>query len=880
MLPIASIVEQLLQKLDNTDCILVAPPGAGKSTYLPLKLLQSGKYKNQQIIMLQPRQVAVRGIAQYLSSQLGQAVGQTVGYQMRGESKLSANCELIIMTEGLLSARIQRDPELHNVGLIIFDEFHERSVFSDIALGLSLEVQQGLREDLRLLVMSATLDITPIEKLLENPAIIETTGRVYPIGYHYRPILSATNTRQIGNKTQQFNLHLLSVIKEAIESDQGDVLVFLSGAGEIQSAMNTIRQAQLSNSEKINVHPLYSGLPLKAQLLAIRPSADNERKIVLATNIAETSLTLDGVGIVIDSGLEKVQRFNLARKASALNEQMISKDSSVQRAGRAGRQQAGVCYRLWSEQQQQFLIEKSPPQITQIDVSPYLLMLSEWGTNFNDLPLIDKPSQSQLDYARNLLFGFGFINSQGSITPKGKLAAQFNTHPRIANLLVYAVNEILNADHLYIFSLIASLLEGKPLSREVASIDLQAQLHYLISHQHHLLHKEAKRWFKKLTRFINSEMSLPKADTSEMVNYVDSPEFISHMLNVFTDNIGKRRDASDDFLLHSGAGVELPKFGVESLGRHDWIVCLEFTVTSSKNRIQNNNGHFQKQANHNSLIRLLLPVPASAIDTFLNSQEKTSMEVLWDENLQKVSAQKVERFGSIVLAKQKASLVQATELEIAISDKITQLLLDQLHKRDLASLLVKASNLINRINLAKSHQATDMHETKDAQAKVTFPDLGKDNIHSVIEASIIPYLHKITSWQQVEALNWHEIILSSITWEQQQFLKQNYPVEFCAPSNNKHKLQYTAEGEVILSIRLQELYGLADTPTVGRGKQKIVLSLLSPAHREIQKTKDLAGFWQGSYSEVQKDMKGRYPKHFWPDSPANAQATTKTKKHM
>ena len=872
MLPIAPIVPDLSEKIAEQDCILVAPPGAGKSTYLPLQLLKVMAFAKQQIIMLQPRQVAVRGIAHYLASQLGESPGETVGYQMRGEAKFSARSKLLIMTEGLLSARIQQDPELKGIGLIIFDEFHERSVYSDIALGLSIEVQQAFRNDLRLLVMSATLDIVPVKQLMHSAAVFESKGRAYPIEYIYRPLIKQTTLGAYQSAKAIYVKHIVNVIGEAVATHSGHILVFLQGAAQINSVFNALTSSVVS--QQLIVKPLYGGLSTKAQLEAIKPVPKGIRKIVLATNIAETSLTIDGVTVVIDSGLEKVQSLNLARKASQLNEQMISKASSIQRAGRAGRQQAGVCYRLWSEQQQQFLIEKSLPQITQVDISPYLLSLLEWGSSFDELPLIDTPSKAQIDYALDNLRLFGFVDAQGIITNDGKVAAKLNTSPRLAKVAL--TNESNKATFkrppAYIRALLTAVLEGKPLYHETNSLDIHMQLRYLLTQKNHLLHKEVKRCMPVIMKH-NQYGASHESNDSAILSYIDSHDFAAFMLSVFPDRIGINR-GDNSYILTNGVGVTFYAKPSEhgSIAMPEWIVCMDL---AAKGKTVGSQSRQFKSANANSLanneIRLYFAVPSKVMDAYVIEHAQSQIKLIWDEKLERVSARKVSSLQAISLAQQTIPLLEAMSLNVNSQSQLVAILLLQIRKRGLSTFLSKATQFINRVALA----ANVSNDTS-----LNLPEMSISGLESTMEDWLSPYLQDISTLQQLVTLDWQSIIKTMLKWDQQQYIDTHFPNYFIAPTGNKHKLNYKLNGDVELAIRLQELYGLNDTPKLGQGKQLVTLSLLSPAHREIQKTKDLEGFWKGSYKDVQKEMKGRYPKHFWPDSPATSQATTKTKKHM
>lgn len=839
MLPIQEISSELLYHIAKTDCILSAPPGAGKSTYLPLQLLSLPCFAHSQILLLQPRQVAVRSIANFLASQLQEKVGETVGYQMRGESSVSSKTRLLVITEGLLIAKLQSDPELSRVGLIIFDEFHERSVQSDIALGLSLEVQAGLRANLRLLVMSATLNVNEVKKLMPMAKVMSSKGRSFPIDYYYRPVqISKLNRRWAVEDT------ILNTVLEAHAEHAGNILVFLSGAAAINRICAKLNASVL---EDTIVAPLYGALNSQQQKQAIDMPKKGVRKIVLATNIAETSLTIAGVNIVVDSGREKVQRFHIARRLNQLSEQMISKASSIQRAGRAGRQQAGVCYRLWSQEQQQFLLENSPAQITETDVSQTLLTLLEWGSDFDQLPLIDRPSQAQRDYAFSLLRQLGLVNAEHQITRSGKQANVYNTHPRLGTLLVYAGKVSTNLQETKVLTaVLVAIIEGKPLDKLVSSNDIVVQCKFILSHLYvrnkphgtHEYYKDIKRITGQLG--VHSNGAQIKDNSSNFL----AESIAKILLHGFPDKIGfKRQNAS--YTLADGTGAEF--VGEDVNFTPQWIICSNTQLTSQTN----------------GAIRQYCELPSDLRDCFLEANSQIDYTQRWDEQLAKVVGKKISRLYAIEISSQPSQL-KPNEATKAI-------LIQQLRRKGLSALMGKANKLLDRMSLVKRIDATFIGD---------FPDVSIKFLLETMEEWLTPYLTGITSWQQLTQLHWVDIVSSMLSYQQQQYVNEHFPTHFSAPTGNHHKLDYSEPGNVTLAIRVQELYGLKANPSIGKSALPITLSLLSPGHREIQKTSDLSGFWTGSYSAVQKEMKGRYPKHFWPDDPANAMPTTKTKRKM
>jgi len=849
-LPVDSISQPLSEHIVNNDCILIAPPGAGKSTRLPLVLLQLGGFCNSTIIMLQPRQVAARSIARYLAQQLDEPVGQTVGYQVRGDAKFNANTRLLIMTEGMLSARMQNDPELSDIALIIFDEFHERSIYSDIALGLSLEIQQGLREDLRILVMSATLQVEGVRKLLPHASLLECEGRSFPISYEYRPVqkLAGQHTRQAHLLLRQA---IVAVVKEAWQKHSGHILVFLPGAADI-FALQTVVQDWLTQSKHSNtfVAVLLGAISSEQQQIAIDIPKPGLRKIVLATNIAETSLTIDGVSVVIDSGREKVQKYNISRDASMLVEQAISKASSIQRAGRAGRQQAGVCYRMWDEQKQQFLVPASRPQISDMDISRELLMLLEWGSSFETLPLIDKPSDAQISAAQNLLSKLSFINHDNSLTKMGKAAAQFNTHPRLAKLLLLGTTT--HKAHALLIAILVSILEGKALYKDAGSIDIELQIQFLLNNKQHSMYQDLRRWAKQLN--VSLASSNASINTSISASQIDLSPLADILLAVYADNVGKHK-SNGAYLMVNGNGVAFHPKESERYSHLQWLICLQQNITASQSA--------------NAELRLFYQLSEAKIAEHIAAHKQHNEKVYWDKQNAKVACAQISSLGAITLSEQNISTPNLPETQCLLVEQVEQIGFVSLN----SSPAINATSLIKRIQVANI-----------LSPSINLPSITLAHIFDDWRTWLAPYLNNIYSIKEFANLDWVNIIRSRLSYAQQQLLDKDFPTHFNAPTGNKHKLDYNIDGNgehsVVLAIRLQELYGNNSPITLGQKKWPITLSLLSPAQREIQKTQDIVGFWQGSYKEVQKDMKGRYPKHFWPDSPENAKPTTKTKKNM
>lgn len=825
MLPVASIQEQLINQLQHNDVILIASPGAGKSTYLPLRLLEARQFQGQKIIMLQPRRIAVRTIAEYLAKQLGEEVGQTIGYRIRGEAKVSAHTRLEIVTEGLLSRQLMSNPELPGVGLIIFDEFHERNLHSDFALALCLEIQQALRDDLRLLVMSATLEVSPLQALMPMASILESEGRMYPVEHIYQSLA-----------TQQTLLDgVLQTIHRALREQRGSILVFLPGAWEIQTLAQKL-EPLVSNT--LLVCPLYGELNKQQQMAAIAPTSPEQRKIVLATNIAETSLTIEGIKVVVDSGQEKVALFNLNKGISELKQQAISQSSATQRAGRAGRLSAGTCYRLWAKESHARLAKHSQAQIMHSDICAMLLDAAAWGTSISELALLDQPSSAQLKQATELLQKLGALDAVEKITPHGRQISQLACHPRLANMLLSSKQLEKNAQALA--CILAAILDDKDILPRSSSASLLLRLHALQAKPNHPMWKLVRTWEKRI---------------GLVGNFSGKNAYSEHMLPIllalaFPDHIGQNRGRGK-FLLANGSGAFLPED--DPLAHSPWLAVGQLILTSNK---------------ADARIAYAEEIDLAYIEQYLPHLFALKDSCQWRQGEQKIVAQRQKLLGAICIHSQP--------LKTFDSGLVQQLWCNQIRQQGLHALPWGEASLAY---LARLRLAAHLYPAQQDSNPI-WPDLSEQWLEQHLEQWLGPYLTDIRAWSELSKLDWQNIVKSRLDWSQQNLLEQTLPSHIKVPSGSNIPLTYAVDGSVTLAVRMQEVYGMADTPTLAQGKVKVTMELLSPAHRSLQKTQDLAGFWAGSYKQVQKEMKGRYPRHFWPDDPANATATSKTKKKM
>lgn len=814
MLPIDHILLALQSQLKQGNAIVVAPPGAGKSTQLPLTLLRSRLYGRSKIIMLQPRRIAVRNIARYLAEQLGEEIGDTVGYRIRGETKVSANTLLEIVTEGVLTRLLQQQPDLPKIGLIIFDEFHERSVYADFALALCLEVQQSLRDDLRLLVMSATLDVHALTKLLPDAAVLESKGKSFPVEVVYRP---DTSRRTLSEKMSALILHVFPL-------HQNDLLVFLPGANEIKRVAERLTAV----IEDVSIHCLYGELPKEQQQQALLPHAQGKRKIVLATNIAETSLTIEGIEVVIDSGVEKKAIFQLNRGITHLQSQFISQASATQRTGRAGRLGPGTCYRLWSAEQQQRLSAQSIPEILQTDMSVFLLETVVWGSQIADLALIDYPSNAQISQAEHYLQSLSIVDKQLKLSALGRQIHHLACHPGIANMLLQS--QKLSAGHLSMACAIAGLLENKdPLNYHSGS-QLSERLSYLIQNKRHPIWQQINRWFTQLKTNI---CPWPIEDVGVLLGFA------------FPTWIAKARQ-NGRYLLANGSGASL--YENDSLFGQEWLVVGAMMTTDR----QQDDAH----------IRYAESISLTQIKQYFTPRFSRHNVVQWDNIQQRISASCDIKLSSIVVAKEPICKPARHELlsiwaEVILAKGINALPLD-----DACQSL-----------LARGQLAVAILPDK------TWPEASELALLNSIEHWLLPYVDSCNSWAQLLKLDFYSMLKNRYDWQQWQALDALLPDFYTVPSGRKVPLVY-AEKTVKLSVKMPEMYGLTEHPTVAKGKIALTIELLSPAQRPLQTTQDLPGFWIGSYKQIQKEMKGRYPRHFWPDDPINSPATTTTKKKM
>ena len=873
-LPAYELVTPLEEAVATSNVIIGAPPGAGKSTVLPLSLLKSSL--KGKILLMQPRRVVVRNLADYLARQLNENVGETVGYRIKGESKTSSATRLEIITEGVLTRMIQQDPELDGVAAIVFDEFHERSIHSDFGLALALEVQSGLRDDLRLVVMSATLDVAPLQMLLNAHSVmpvanLNTQGRMFPVDIRYTQDVQA---HELVPKT-------CNIIKQAVGEHDGDILVFLPGRGSINAVAKEIKG--LAESADMAVHMLYGALNKSVQQAAITPDPQGRRKIILSTNIAETSLTIEGVTVVIDSLWENSAQYHPSSDITALTQQRISQASATQRAGRAGRVMAGTCYRLCSKSSFERLAKHNAAQIEKEDLSSFLLDTLAWGSSPDTLALLTKPTQSQQQVAQQKLQRVNAI-SQSSITPYGRALAQLPCQPHLAHLLLTVKQGIdgLSADDnealRHAAPFVVALSESN-ISVGGATNVMDALLH-ANSNTRSQLTQQATRY----ARYVQNNDGKAQRFKPD-INELDEQALGLCIAIAFPLQVGYRRSASDksaessnttngkpktgivEYKLASGKGAELTAAGSASIfnesenGDGPWLAVLDGQLIKST-----------------VAIRLAQSVPESWLRLAFPDAFKEKRSVILNSDTGVMEARVSTGFYEITLNSIPVSGQEKSREKAFWDDALCNAWFAYLDSLPLSSWPLSDADwqwwrrvaMAGKLNLPQDKAFDE-------------PDPWPLSLNALVHEakdSLAPVLKNCKNIKNLKQLPWKTALNNGLSWPQQDALATLLPTHVTIPTGREASLDYRDNGDVVLSVKMPELYSQGTPLTIAGGRITVVCELLSPAGRPLQTTSDLAAFWHGSYKEIQKEMKGRYPKHFWPDDPANASPTSKTKKHM
>jgi ATP-dependent helicase HrpB len=829
-LPIDQVLPGLRDALrGRRSAILSAPPGAGKTTRVPLALLAEPWLAGRKIILLEPRRLAARAAARRMATTMGESAGQTVGYRMRLETKIGAATKIEVVTEGILTRLLQQDPALSDYALVIFDEFHERHLPADVGLALCLEAQRLFRPELRLLIMSATLDTDRLSTLLDQPAVLRCEGRQFPVETRY---LEAPRTGRLEDTVVDTTRHLVA-------KESGSLLVFLPGMAEIRRVERRLRECPLPAS--VIIAPLHGELPQAQQDEAIRPSPPGMRKIVLATSIAETSLTIEGIRIVIDSGLMRVPRFDPDRGLSRLDTIRVTQDSAEQRRGRAGRLEPGLCYRLWTAAEQQGLLPRRTPEIVEADLTGLRLDLAHWGVDDpNSLTWLDPPPAQALNHAEELLASLGALDRQHRVTPHGRKMAGLPLHPRLAHMIVTAIPLGFGP----VACQVAALLSERDLIRSHSgrpSPDFRLRVDVL--HREHTspeaqgvdrgtlrrVHELTATWLKSF-----SLSSAGKAPT----------ESIGLLLGLaYPDRIAQRLPGPERrYRLANGQGVAFPE--PHALAQEPWLAVAEL-----------------QDADQWARITLAAPVTLAQLEQHCAAQIEDDDHIRWDAASQTVSARRQRRLGAVVLAERG--------LPAPDPEQVTAALLAGIREAGLATLAWTPELLQWRARVTLLRRLCG--------SEAGWPDVSDAGLAGSLRTWLTPSIGGLTSLAQVARIDLAPALDHILTWKQRQELDRLAPTHLTVPTGSRIRLDYRSGDQPVLAVKLQEMFGCRETPRVADGRLPVVIHLLSPAGRPVQVTQDLARFWSSSYFEVRKELRGRYPKHPWPDDPLTALPTKRAK---
>ncbi|MGH8371465.1 MAG: ATP-dependent helicase HrpB [Gammaproteobacteria bacterium] len=812
-LPIDSLLPEIRTALAERGCAVVeAPPGAGKTTRVPLALLDAPWLAGRKLVMLEPRRLAARTAAQHMAQLLGEQPGETVGYRIRMDSRIGPRTRIEIVTEGVLTRLLQTDPALSGYGGVLFDEFHERSLNADLALALCIEARQALRPDLRLLVMSATLAGDAIAGLLDSAPRLRSDGRSFPVTTRYLTPVSA----------EHMAAAVAQAVRNILQQETGSVLVFLPGAGEIRR-LASLLAGQLPDD--VELMPLYGDLSQSEQDAAIRKPVAGRRKLVLATAIAETSLTIEGVRVVVDSGWSRVPRFDPVSGMTRLVTIRVSRASADQRRGRAGRLEAGMCYRLWSEGER--LEAHGTPEILQADLASLALELAQWGVqDAAALNWLDPPPEAALSQARDLLRRLEALDDESRITSHGRQLTELPLHPRLAHMVLRGKQR----DDGWLACLIAALVSERDiLSGPGLSADISLRLRALASDARHPGDNSRVRRVRAIAEDIARQAGVRPAR-------IESFRHAGRLLALaYPDRVAQRRPGSQPrYLLSNGRGAILT--AADALGTATWLAVAELDGDAREARVF-----------------LAAELTETDLRQIFSAQLETRELLAWDESRQAVDAALETRFGALVLERHALAAPDPA--------RVSRLLLEAIRRNGLDCLpwTPVLRNWQARLAFLRREQGE------------TWPAVDDASLTAQLETWLLAYMHGKARFSHLADIPLQQALNGMLNYRQQQALDKLAPTHVTVPTGSRIGVDYVSGEVPVLAVRLQELFGLAETPSVLDGRVPLLLHLLSPARRPVQMTRDLAGFWRSSYQDVRKDMRGRYPKHHWPEDPLQAE---------
>jgi ATP-dependent helicase HrpB len=811
-LPVDEALPRLKEALAaGTTAVLVAPPGAGKTTRVPLALLDAAWLGGGKIVMQEPRRLAARAAARRMAATLGESVGETVGYRVRLDTKVGPRTRIEVVTDGLFLRLLQDDPSLEGIGCVIFDELHERGLETDLSFALVREAQTALRDDLRVIAMSATLDPGPVSQRLGGAPVIESAGRMFAVDTRY------LDREPVGRLEDV----VASTVRRALGEEGGSTLVFLPGVGEIRRV-----EERLDLGANVDVAPLYGDLSPNEQDRAIAPSPAGRRKVVLATSIAETSLTIEGVRIVIDCGLMRVPRFSPRSGMTRLETVRVSQASADQRRGRAGRLEPGVCFRLWPEETQRGLPPFTPPEILDADLAPLALELALWGADAATLPWLTPPPAASLATARALLADLGAIDPSGAITPHGRAMARLGQHPRLAHLVLKG-RELRQGK---VAALLAAILSERDFLRlppGQRDVDLRHRVDIALSGKR----DGALRLIQEAARRLMSRNASEERPDVSMTGAL--------LALAYPDRIGRRRPGTNRYLLSGGRGAALPEG--DAMANEEFVVVADLDGSSQDSRIF-----------------LAAPISLNEIEELFAERIVDEQAVQWSEREGAVLARRRRRLGAFVLEDKPLTKPDADKVKAAMIEGIRQTGIGALPWSD---------------DLAKWRERAAFLRRLDAH----WPDLTDTALLDTLEAWLAPFLDGVSRRSHLTRIDLGAALKSLVPWDRQRELDRLAPTHIEVPSGSRVPIDYSNPAEPTLSVRLQEMFGLLDTPRIAGGKVPLTIHLLSPARRPVQVTRDLASFWATGYKAVKAELKGRYPRHYWPDDPLIAEPTARVR---
>lgn len=824
-LPIDAVLPAVREALRGaSSVVLQAPPGAGKTTRVPLALLGEPWLAGRAIVMLEPRRLAARAAARYMAGLLGEPVGATVGYRVRLDSRVSAATRIEVVTEGILTRRLQDDPGLDGVGLVIFDEFHERSLAADLGLALTLQARAVLREDLRVLVMSATLHGAPVAALLGGAPTVTSEGRAWPVETRYVPPRPGV----------RLDAAVAGTVRDALGRDAGDVLVFLPGAGEIRRVEALLTERSLDAN--VTIAPLFGNLPADAQDRAILPSPPGRRKVVLATPIAETSLTIEGVRVVVDAGLSRVPRFSPRSGMTRLETVRVSRAGADQRCGRAGRTQPGVCYRLWSAGEQAALLDRAVPEILAADLAPLALDLALAGVvDPLQLHWLDPPPAAALAQARELLVELGALDAASVITAHGRAMAALGVHPRVAHMLL-AGRELGAASTA---CALAALLEERDVLRVGSAsreADVRLRLRVLSTPAgDHDARVDRGRLYR-----VRDRTGVLRSLLDDRGAGIDEGAAGWLLALAYPDRVARRRGMAGRYLMRNGSGARLDEGS--ALSTAPWLSVAETDGQRPEARIF-----------------LAAPLDQADVERLFGTQVVREHVVEWQRTSGVVAVIGRERLGALVLREDPMRDVDEEE--------VARVLLDAIDRED--GVQLRWGEAARRVR----ERVAFVRRLEDG-----WPDWSDAALHQSMSVWLLPHLVGMQRRTEVESLDLASILLAQLSFAQRKTLDRVAPSHVEVPTGSRVPVDYSDPDAAFIAVRLQELFGLAETPRVGDGRVPLMLHLLSPAGRPVQVTRDLAGFWRSSYFDVRRELRGRYPKHEWPEDPLSAPPTRRAKR--